>query len=281
MRIGINLWVWGGPVTTAYVEETVPRAAEMGFDAVEIPLADPAGFDHDRAARLLEDHGLEATVVAAISEERDLLHEDPEVRANGRQYVRDCIETASTLGASRLGGPLYAAVGRTWQMTDRERAEAIERVADQLAELASHAADHGVTLCVEPLNRFETSVLNTVEQGVGVVDRVDDPHCRLLLDTFHMNIEEKSLPAAIRAAGDRIGYVHACGNDRGAPGNGHIDWEEVAGALADVGYDDTAVIESFTPAVDSIANAASIWRPLEPSQDALARDGLANLRACF
>jgi len=279
MQIGVNLWVWGAPVTTEYVQETVPRAAEIGFDGVEIPLVEPTELDCDRTARLLDDHGLDATAVVAMSEDRDLLSDDPAVRENGRRYLRDCIEAASAVGATRLGGPLYAAVGRTWSMTDEERAAAVELVVEQLTELSAHAAEHGVTLCVEPLNRFETSFLNTVEQGIELVDRVDDPHCRLLLDTFHMNVEEKSMPVAIESAGDRIGYVHACGNDRGAPGNGHIDWDGVARALADVGYDDTAVIESFTPAVDSIANAAAVWRPLEPSQDDLARDGLANLRA--
>ncbi len=279
MQVGINLWVWGAPITTEYIQETVPQAAGMGFDGVEIPLVEPTELDHDRTARLLEDHGLDATAVVAMSADRDLLHDDPTVRENGRQYLRDCIDAAAAVGASRLGGPLYAAVGRTWRMTDAERAAAVEQVVEELAELSAHAAEREVTLCVEPLNRFETSFLNTVEQGIEVVDRVDNPHCQLLLDTFHMNIEEKSLPVAIQAAGDRIGYVHACGNDRGAPGNGHIDWDGVARALADVGYDDTAVIESFTPAVDSIAEAAAVWRPLEPSQDDLARDGLANLRA--
>lgn len=278
MQIGVNLWVWGAPITTEHIEETVPRAAEMGFDAVEIPLANPGRFDHDRAAALLEDYDMDVTVVAAINEERDLLHDDPTVRANGREYIRSCVETADAVGATKLGGPMYAAVGRTWQMTDEERAAAEAQLVDQLAELSAHAADHGVTLCVEPLNRFETSFLNTVEQAIAIVDRVEDPHCQLLLDTFHMNVEEKSIPAAIRSAGDRIGYFHACGNDRGAPGNGHLDWAGVTDALADVDYDDEAVIESFTPEVESIAKATAIWRPLESSQDRLARDGLENLR---
>ena len=281
MQIGVNLWVWGAPITTEHIEEKIPLAAEMGFDAVEIPLADPEGFDHDRAASLLREHDLDVGVVAAMSEDRDLLHDDPDVRANGRQYLKTCIETADAVGATQLGGPLYAAVGRTWQMTDAERADAVDLVVDQLRSLADHAAERDVTLCVEPLNRFETSFLNTVDQGFEVIDRVERTNCRLLLDTFHMNIEEKSITNAIEAAGDRIGYFHACGNDRGAPGNDHIDWAGVAAALESAGYDDKAIIESFTPEVESIAKAAAIWRPLEESQDVLASDGLSNLRDIF
>ena len=281
MQIGVNLWVWGAPITTDRIEVTLPKAAEMGFDAVEIPLVDPEGFDYERTASLLTEHDLDVGVVAAMSEDRDLLHEDPDVRANGRSYLRDCIDGASAVGATQLGGPLYSAVGRTWKMTEAERAEAVGDAVAELRALAGYAADRGVTLCVEPLNRFETSFMNTVEQGIEVIDRVDSDHCQLLLDTFHMNIEEKSIEAAIESAGDRIGYFHACGNDRGAPGNDHIDWAGVAAALDAVDYDDKVIIESFTPEVESIAKAAAIWRPLEPSQDALARDGLRNLRGYF
>jgi D-psicose/D-tagatose/L-ribulose 3-epimerase len=281
MDLGINLWVWGAPITDDTVAERVPQAAEMGYDVVEFPLEEPDGFDYDRASDRLDEHGLGASVVVAMSEERDLLAEDPDVRANGREYVRETVDAAAALGSDRVVGPLYSAVGRTWRMDEAERAAAMNDVVDQLSELAAYAGDRGVSLCVEPLNRFETSVLNTAEQTIEVVDRVDDPACEILLDTFHMNVEEKSLPGAIRAAGDRLGHVHACGNDRGAPGNDHVDWGGVAAALDDVGYDDQAVIESFTPEVESIARAAAIWRPLEPSQDALAADGLAFLQDLF
>jgi D-psicose/D-tagatose/L-ribulose 3-epimerase len=281
MDLGINLWVWGAPVTDETTAERVPQAAEMGYDVVEFPIEEPGGFDYEYANDLLEEHGLGASVVVAMTEERDLLAEDPAVRANAREYVRDSVDAAAAIGADRVVGPLYSAVGRTWRMDEAERAAAMDDIVDQFSELAPYAGERGVSLCVEPLNRFETSVLNTVEQTIDVVDRVDDPACEILLDTFHMNVEEQSPPDAIRAAGDRLGHVHACGNDRGAPGNDNVDWEEVAAALEDVGYDDQAVIESFTPEVESIARAAAIWRPLEESQDALAADGLAFLQGLF
>ena len=113
---------------------------------------------------------------------------------------------------------------------------------------------------------------------VEVVDRVDSPSCQIMLDTFHMNIEEKSLGDAIRAAGPRLKHLHSCENDRGAPGSGHIPWDNVAKALKDINYDGPVVIESFTDKVESISRAAAIWRSLAPTQDALAVDGLTFLK---
>jgi D-psicose/D-tagatose/L-ribulose 3-epimerase len=149
---------------------------------------------------------------------------------------------------------------------------------DTLKDLAAYAGDHGVKLGIEPLNRFETSFVNLSAQAVEIVDRVDHPSCQIMLDTFHMNIEEKSVGDAIRAAGPRLIHLHSCENDRGAPGSGNVAWDEVAQALQDINYDGPVVIESFTAKVKSIAKAAAIWRPLADSQDALASDGLAFLR---
>jgi len=134
-------------------------------------------------------------------------------------------------------------------------------------------------LCIEPLNRFETSVINLASQAIDVVDRVDHPACQVMLDTFHMNIEERSIGDAIRAAGKRLHHMHLCENDRGAPGSGHVPWPEVANACREIGFTGPFVIESFTSKVKSIARAAAIWRPLADSQDELAQSGLRFLRA--
>ena len=133
-------------------------------------------------------------------------------------------------------------------------------------------------LGVEPLNRFETSFLNLASQAIDVIDRVDHPACQIMLDTFHMNIEERSLGDAIRATGHRLCHLHACENDRGAPGTGHVPWDEVAQALRDIDFDGPVVIESFTSKVTTIARAAAIWRPLAASQDQLASEGVKFLR---
>jgi D-psicose/D-tagatose/L-ribulose 3-epimerase len=210
--------------------------------------------------------------------DRDLIHPDPAIRENGAEYIRQAVDVSQAIGSPNLVGPIYSAVGRTWQSTPDERARDLDILVEALKELAAYAGDHGVKLGIEPLNRFETSFVNLASQAVEVVDRVDNPSCGIMLDTFHMNIEEKSLGEAIRTAGPRMIHLHSCENDRGAPGSGNVAWDEVAQAVKDINYDGPVVIESFTAKVKSIAKAAAIWRPLADSQDALASEGLAFLR---
>ncbi len=278
MRFGVNTWVWVSPLTDADVARLVPHVAGLGFDWIEFPIETPGEFDYGRAGALAREHGLGVSVAAVIGPDRDLIHPDGSVRANGAAYVRHCIDAAQTMGAPTVIGPLYAAVGRTWQMTADERERDIGLLTGQLRDLAAYAGERGVTLAIEPLNRFETSFVNLAAQAIEIVDRVGHPACQMMLDTFHMNIEETSLHDAIRAAGARLRHVHACENDRGTPGAGHIPWPDVAAGLRAIAYDGPVVIESFTDQVQTIARAAAIWRPLAPSQDTLARDGLAFLR---
>jgi D-psicose/D-tagatose/L-ribulose 3-epimerase len=278
MKIGVNTWVWTSPVTTAELEKLAPKVKHLGFDWIEIPLEALEDMDHKRGGEIIKNHGLGVSTCVAMGPDRDLIHPDPAIRESGMAYIRGAIQATHDLGATNMVGPIYSAVGRTWQMTDEERARDTDLLVENLSALAPYAADFGVTLCVEPLNRFETSFINLAEQVVPVVDRVGHPNCQVMLDTFHMNIEEKSLGDAIRTVGTRLKHLHACENDRGAPGSGNVTWDEVAQALDDIHYQGPVVIESFTAKVKSIARAAAIWRALAPSQDALAQDGLQFLR---
>jgi D-psicose/D-tagatose/L-ribulose 3-epimerase len=278
MQYGVNAWVWRAPVTTAVLADLAPRVSQMGFDMIEVPLETIGDVAYETGAQIIRDNGLGVSACVAMGPERDLVHPDRAIRDNGMSYVRQAIEATHRLGATNLVGPIYATVGRTWTTTPDERARDVDLLVSQLEQLAPYAAEHNVVLCLEPLNRFETSFLNLASQAIEVLDRVDHQACCLMLDTFHMNIEERSPGDAIRAAGPRLKHVHACANDRGAPGSGSINWKEVAEALGDVGYDGPIVIESFTADVKSIARAAAIWRSLASSQDALAADGLAFLR---
>jgi D-psicose/D-tagatose/L-ribulose 3-epimerase len=279
MRFGVNTWVWTSPLTTAELETLAPRVASMGFDWIEAPLESLDDLDYERANEIIRANGLGVSCCAAMGSDRDLIHPDPAIRASGMAYLRGAIEATAALSATNLVGPLYATVGRTWQQTPEERGHDLDILVENLRALAEHAAKFGVVLCVEPLNRFETSFINLATQAIEVVDRVDHPNCQIMLDTFHMNVEEKSLGDAIRAAGPRLRHLHACENDRGAPGSGNVQWQDVRQGLKDIGYDGPVVIESFTAKVKSIARAAAIWRPLAPSQDALAQDGLHFLRS--
>jgi D-psicose/D-tagatose/L-ribulose 3-epimerase len=172
-------------------------------------------------------------------------------------------------------------VGKTRLLEPHER-EAQRRLAvEGLKALADHAAEHGVKIGVEPLNRFETDLVNTAEQALELVDRVGGDSVGVLLDTFHMNIDEKSLGDAVRLVGDRLVQVHTCENDRGTPGTGHLPWGDLFEALHDIDFQGPLVIESFTPGIAEIAKAVSLWRPLDAAPDDLARNGAAFLRAAL
>jgi D-psicose/D-tagatose/L-ribulose 3-epimerase len=277
--IGVNSWVWVSPPTDATILEIAPRVKAMGFDLLELGVENPGDWDPARIAEILAENGLGASVCAVMGEGRDFLERD--LIASTQEYVRTCIDAAVTVGSSVVAGPVYTPTGKTWRMDDAERAAAIDCLVEGLLPLADYAGERGVRLAIEPLNRFETSFLNTAAQTMEVVERVDSPAVGVLLDTFHMNIEEKDQATAIRLAGAKLAHFHACGNDRGAPGADHISWETITAALREIGYDGAVVIESFTPDNQTIARAAAIWRPLAETQDALARDGLAFLQAQF
>lgn len=283
--IGANTWIWTSPITDEALPSFAKRVAGWGFDLIELPLENASDLDPGRTADTLAGEGLDATVCVAMSPDRDLTVDDPTVVESTSAYLRACIDLATRVGRrpgeAVVGGPIYAPVGQTGRMTDEERSRRVARLAESLRPLAAYAGEHGARLAIEPLNRFETSLLNTIEQVLEVVELVDSPACGVLADTFHMNIEEKSITAAVRDAGSRLVHVQACGNDRGTPGDDHIDWPAFAGLLDEVRYGGVVCIESFTPDNQSIARAASIWRPLAVSQDAIAVDGLAFLRRLF
>jgi D-psicose/D-tagatose/L-ribulose 3-epimerase len=177
-----------------------------------------------------------------------------------------------------VDGPHYSAVGRQWQTTPEQRKRDLERCAKNLKEVAHYAEDKGVTLALEPLNRFETSFINLTDQALELMHMIGSPRVKLMMDTFHANIEEKNLGRAIEAAGANLVHVHANENDRGIPGSGHVAWAEIEAALKKVKFDGAMVIESFSTEVKEIARAAAVWRPLASSPDALAREGLAFLK---
>jgi len=275
MQIGVNLLLWQaqmGPDSVGLIH----KAADMGFDVVEIFADDPAGIDAPAIRRAAEDRGLGLTCCAIVGPDRDLISDDTQVRSQAKDYIRAVCDLGAAIGAPIFCGPLYAAVGK---LVGRPRtATEWSWAVEGLREVAPHAAGCGVTLAIEPLNRFETYFINIAADVVRLVREVDHPAVRVMLDTFHMNIEEKDLPAAIRTAGGSLHHVHCSENDRGTPGTGHTDWPGVFAALRDVGYDGRLVIESFVLGNEAIAKAAAIWRDIAPSGDDLARDGLAFLR---
>lgn len=274
--IGVNTWVWTSPLTDDRLAALAPRVREWGFDVIELPVEQPGDWDPHRAADLLAELGLKATVCLVMPPGRDLVEADPAAVAETQDYLRRVVDVATIVGSPVAAGPAYSSVGRTWRIDDRPRVYAELRA--NLRPVAEYAAEHGVRIAVEPLNRYETSLLNTVDQALEALDGLPGEGCGLALDTYHLNIEERNPAQAIRDAGSRIALIQVCGTDRGAPGADHFDWPAFAAAVEDVGYTGPWVIESFTPDNTTIATAASIWRPLAASQDELATSGLAFLR---
>lgn len=275
--IGVNTWVWTSPLTDAGAPEVLRHVAAMGFDAVELPLENVEDLSAPVIAEVLAETGLAPCVAGAMAAGRDLLV-DAHVGAT-QDYLRACIDFAAGIGAVSVCGPFYASTGRVWRMDDDQRATAYDDLRARLAPVVDHALERGVRLGIEPLNRYETSVINTVDQALTAYEPLLGDGLGLSLDTYHLNIEERSSPDAIRAAGAHLVHVQVCGNDRGAPGGDQTDWPPLVAALDEVGYGGPLIIESFTADNASIATAASIWRSLAPTQDDLARDGLAFLRS--
>jgi D-psicose/D-tagatose/L-ribulose 3-epimerase len=280
MRYGASTFIWVSPFSNRTLD-LIDKAKAFGFDILEVCVEDPDTIDPTAIRARMGRVGMDITVCGAFGPSRDLSSGDPAVRDAGLAYLRRCIDIAQALGSPFVSGPMYAAVGNTRMIEASERKAQWARAVNSLTAAAAYAAERSVKLAIEPLNRFETDLVNTVDQGLNLIADIGAENVGLLLDTFHMNIEEKDLPAAIRRATGHIIEFHACSSDRGTPGEDHLPWPAIAQALRDARYDGPLVIEAFTPEIKEIARAVSIWRPLAKSQDALARDGLANLRVAF
>jgi D-psicose/D-tagatose/L-ribulose 3-epimerase len=277
MIYGINTFLWASPFRTKDLP-LLEKGKSLGFDLVEIPIEGEQDIDYAKAAEAYRKAGVQCSLCAVMGSNRDPSHEDEAIQKGGVAYLKHCIDAAAILHATALVGPLYAAVGRQWQATPEQRKRDLERCAKNLREVAHHAEDKGVTLALEPLNRFETSFINLTEQALELIAMIGSPRVKLMMDTFHANIEEKSLGRAIEAAGKNLIHLHANENDRGTPGTGHVAWAEVGAALKKINFSGSLVIESFSTEVKEIARAAAVWRPLAPTPDGLARDGLAFLK---
>ncbi|MFZ4616943.1 MAG: sugar phosphate isomerase/epimerase family protein [Rectinemataceae bacterium] len=277
LTFGINTFLWASPFRTKDLT-WFDKAKEIGYDLVEIPIEGEKDLDYAKAAEAYKRLGLKSSICAVMGAGRDPSHPDADIQKGAISYMKHCIDAAVTMKSVAVVGPLYAAVGRQWQATATQREKDLSRCAKNLRVIAKYAEDKGVILALEPLNRFETSFINLTEQALELVKRVDHPSVKLMMDTFHANIEEKSLGKAIELAGKLMVHVHANENDRGTPGTGNVAWAEVAAALKKIKYSGPLVIESFSTSVKEIARAAAVWRPLAPSADELATKGLAFLR---
>ncbi|MFW6137846.1 MAG: sugar phosphate isomerase/epimerase family protein [Spirochaetota bacterium] len=280
MKFGVNTFLFESPFTTESIEH-LKVIQQLGFDGVEIAYENKGDMDLEKVSGAIKEQGLECCAVCgAFGPDRDLRGGTKE-QENSNQYIRDCIDACEILGAGILAGPLYSSVGRAGMETPENKKKQWETVVENLREVCKYAENKGITLGIEPLNRFETDFINICTDARRLIEDVNSSALKIHLDTFHMNIEEKSLPMAVLEAGELLCHVHASENDRGAPGTGTVDWKGVKDALNKINYNGYMVIESFTPDVEIIARAASIWRQTEQSNVELSRKGLMFLKGLF
>jgi len=278
VKIGINTFLFTSPFNNSSTK-LFPKFKKWGFDTVELAIEDPSHIDPAHVKRELDRYGLVCgSVCAAMGPERDL-RGTPAQQKTGLAYLTALLDQMVLLDCPSLIGPVYSAVGRADAVPPDEYKKQWATVVKNLKTLSKHAEKTGRQICLEPLNRFETDFINTCDQALKMIKAVNSPALKLHLDTFHMNIEEKNQAAAIRKAGKYLAHFHACGSDRGTPGNDHIDWKPIAKALKEVRYTGNVVIESFTTDVKVIARAAAIWRRIEPTQTEIAVKGLKFLKA--
>ena len=275
--LGLSTFVLASPFSDADLG-LFGKVKSFGYEQVEVCIEDPGRLTASAVAKAAAEEGLSVLVCGAFGPDRDISHEDEQRRRGGTGYLRHCVDFAAAVGSTLVSGPMYAPTGQARLLDAGARAAQWARATESLAQVAEHARAANVRLAVEPLNRFETDLVNTVEQGIRLCADVGADNVGLLLDTFHMNIEEKSLPAAITTAGPRVFHFQASENDRGTPGSGHIAWEEIVAALRGIDYAGSVVVESFLPTVKEIARAVSLWRPVAESMDALASDSVRFLR---
>jgi D-psicose/D-tagatose/L-ribulose 3-epimerase len=268
-RIGVHAMVWVGGWSRAECRLAISSAAEAGFDLIEIPLLDPRAVDPVDTRRVLDEHGIAATCSLGLSHATDISTGDPDKIAAGRALLLDALEVTNELGATYLSGVLFGALGRyDAPPTVRGRAASIEII----RELCDVGADHGVTIGLEAVNRYESNMINTAEQALAFADAVGAPNCTVHLDSYHMNIEELDLASPIERSAGRIGGIHLGESHRGGLGTGTIDFRQLFGALARTSYPGPITFESFSigAVAPGLGSALCIWREMWDDGMALA-----------
>lgn len=275
MKYGVNTFIWTASFDRSNFD-LLPLAKEHGFDGVEVPLFRPAEFAAADIRKGLEANGLEATICSILTGGMSVVSDDAAVRKQTREHMEACVKAAAEAGIKLIAGPLYSPVG--FMTGSRRTAEEWKRVVDCYQSLGPVLSEYGVTVALEPLNRFETYFLNTAVDATRLCDEIGHPNVGVLFDTFHANIEEKCVASGLRTVAKHLKHVHTCENDRGIPGTGHVDWPGVFTTLREIKYDGWLTIESFGFALGELSAAASIWRDIAPTPESIAFDGVQFLK---
>ncbi|SKC89664.1 sugar phosphate isomerase/epimerase family protein [Maledivibacter halophilus] len=278
MKFGIHLSTF----TREWSEDLlqyIPVVKEYGYDGVEIPLMSPDELDLIKIKKLLNQYKLQCTCGTGMNPQRDISSANWEIRQNGIEHLKKCINISSELNSDCLAGVLYAPWG---QLKMRSKAkDDIKRSLDALNEIGRYADEKGVVLAIEILNRYESYFMNTVREGKEYLKKINNDNIKLHFDTFHSNIEEKNIYQAIVEGGKDIYHIHFCENDRGIPGSGSINWEEVKRGINDIAYDRWIILENFVMPECGVGRDVYIWREIEKSGSNAAEKGIKFMKNLF
>ena len=277
IQFGVSTWLWTSPFTTETVE-LFPKIKRMGYDAVEIPVEYPDKIDGRKVKEALDANGLLPVVCGAFGPTRDLTHEDSAVHETCFNYITSCFDLCNAWDATFLAGPMYSAVGKARMLSTEQRKIEWDRAVTNLHKVCKLAAERKLQIALEPLNRFESDLINTADDVLRLIKDINHPAAKVLLDGFHMAIEERDIEKAIVSVGDKLIHVQVSENYRGTPGTGQTPWESLKAGLTKINYEGAVSIESCTPEIKELAGAVCIWKNLAPSQDEFATDGLSFLK---
>lgn len=275
MRFGIHCRLWTTGWSNANLD-LIDHARALGFSVFEVTLVNLAAVDPVAIRRRAETTGMELYGTMGLPKDKGLATTDRATREQTVAFLKAAVEAAREMGARHFGGMLYAVPGR---FTGKgPTADEVRWLVEGLSEVVLFAKSCDVTILVEPVNRYETYLLNSAAQAQVVVDSIGQPNVGLLLDTYHMNIEEQGIAAIIRRHAKSLRHLHLNESDRGTLGRGNVDWVSVFAALKEIGYAGVGSIESFGASSPELGITTAIWRELFPSPDELARQGLAFLK---
>ena len=278
LEFGGHALVWAGDWSAEGARTAISGAARSGYDYVEIALLDPWKVDIAMTCDLLAEYGVRAHASLGLSPTTDVTSTDASIIAKGDELLRKATDVLHSLGGTELCGVLYCSLGKYPGPASREnRANSVAA----MQRLSDYAADKGINVNLEVVNRYETNIMNTGIEGLAFLDEVNRPNTFIHLDTYHMNIEEDGMEKSVLAAGDRLGFVHIGESHRGYLGSGNVDFDTFFAALKKINYQGPITFESFSSAVvdPALSNTLCVWRNLWSDSDDLASTALSFMKA--
>ena len=274
MKLGIHAYAYCSQWSNETLD-LIDRVKNLGLDFIELPLMMLEDFDVDAVSIRLRKVGLDVVTSTVLTKDTDITSNKPEVRTKGVDYLKACARATHNIGGKSLSGVIYSQHAKNTR--DRPTDQTWKFSAESLKEVAQYAKTLGVTIALEPVNRYETYLINTCQQALKLIDMIEEDNMRIHLDTYHMNIEEKSFYDATKLAGDKLIHYHLCENDRGIPGTGLVNWDGIFKALSEINYQGYAALESFVNMTDNMNTW--VWRQLAPSGDMLIKKGAKFIRS--